>query len=190
MNTYSEEIREEDFAELIRQNNHAAMKALYNKYIRYLTAVCSRYLDNEDDVRDVLQDTFMKIFSSIGNFVYRGNGSLKSWLAKITVNETLGFIKRNGRLEFVPIDNENLDVENEEPEIDNIPLSAIQNMIRELPPGYRTIFNLYVFEEKSHKEIASILNIRESTSASQLHRAKAILADKIRKFQLLTDFAR
>lgn len=63
-------------------------------------------------------------------------------------------------------------------------------MIRELKPGYRTIFNLYVFEEKSHKEIASILNIKESTSASQLHRAKAILADKIRKYQTLTPYAR
>ncbi len=190
MNSYSEEIREEDFAALIRQNNHAAMKALYDKYVRYLAAICSRYLNNDEDVRDVLQESFIKIFSSIGNFVYHGKGSMKNWLAKITVNETLRFIKINGRLEFVPIDNENQDIENEEPEIDSIPLSAIQNMIRELPSGYRTIFNLYVFEEKSHKEIASILNIKESTSASQLHRAKAILADKIRKFQLLNDFTR
>jgi RNA polymerase sigma factor, sigma-70 family len=186
MQKNSEEIREDKLAELIRQNNPVAMRTLYNRYVRFLTAICSRYLDNEDDVSDVLQDAFIKIFSSIGNFVYLGNGSLKNWLAKITINETLRFIKLKGRLDFVSIDDEYLNIENEEPEIDDVPLSVIQDMIRELPPGYRTIFNLYVFEEKSHKEIASILNIKESTSASQLHRAKAILADRIRKFQTLT----
>ncbi|MBJ2193195.1 MAG: RNA polymerase sigma factor [Muribaculaceae bacterium] len=190
MRTCSEDIREDKLAEMARQDNPVAMKTLYNRYVRYLTAICSRYIDNEDDVRDVLQDAFLKIFSSIDKFTYLGEGSLKSWLAKVTVNETLRFIKRNGRLDFVSLEKENIDIEDDEPELDNIPISEIHNMIRELKPGYRTIFNLYVFEEKSHKEIASILNIKESTSASQLHRAKAILADKIRKYQTLTPYAR
>ena len=71
----------------------------------------------------------------------------------------------------------------EEPDTDNLSADVIQGMIRELPDGYRTVFNLYVFEEKSHKEIAAMLGITESTSASQFHRAKALLASKIREYR-------
>ena len=68
------------------------------------------------------------------------------------------------------------------PEIEKIPQPAIMEMIRALPSGYRTIFNLYVFENKSHKEIADLLHIKESTSASQLHRAKAMLREEINRY--------
>ena len=71
----------------------------------------------------------------------------------------------------------------DETDFEEIPASAILEMIQALPPGYRTVFNLYVFEEKSHKEIASILNITENTSASQLHRAKNILARQINEYR-------
>ena len=71
----------------------------------------------------------------------------------------------------------------EEPEVEDVPIEIIHRFIRELPPGYRTIFNLYVFEEQSHHEIAQRLGISESTSASQLHRAKAILAQKIKEYK-------
>ena len=73
----------------------------------------------------------------------------------------------------------------DETDIEGIPLTALHAMIRDLPVGYRTILNLYVFEEKSHKEIAALLGIKENTSASQYHRAKNILAEKIRKYHNL-----
>ena len=73
--------------------------------------------------------------------------------------------------------------EDVEPEVEDVPIDVIHRFIRELPPGYRTIFNLYVFEEQSHREIAQRLGISESTSASQLHRAKAILAQKIKEYK-------
>jgi RNA polymerase sigma-70 factor (ECF subfamily) len=73
--------------------------------------------------------------------------------------------------------------EDAEPEVEDVPIDVIHRFIRELPPGYRTIFNLYVFEEQSHREIAQRLGISESTSASQLHRAKAILAQKIKEYK-------
>ena len=139
MQKNSEEIREDKLAELIRQNNPVAMRTLYNRYVRFLTAICSRYLDNEDDVSDVLQDAFIKIFSSIGNFVYLGNGSLKNWLAKITINETLRFIKLKGRLDFVSIDDEYLNIENEEPEIDDVPLSVIQDIASRIPHNFQSL---------------------------------------------------
>ncbi len=159
-----------------------AMKTVYSTYIRYLAAICSRYIVNNEDVKDVLQDSFLKIFSGIASFEYRGRGSLKGWITKITVNETLKFLQKNNRFEFVEISEKEHDKPDEEPDVDALPSSVLFNLIRELPDGYRTIFNLYVIENKSHKEIAKLLDIKESTSASQLHRAKSLLATKIRQY--------
>lgn len=158
------------------------MKMVYSTHIRYLAAICSRYILNNEDVKDVLQDSFLKIFSGISSFEYRGKGSLKGWITKITVNETLKFLQKNHRFEFVEISEKEHDCPDEEPDIDSLPSSVLFNLIRELPDGYRTIFNLFVIENKSHKEIAKLLDIKESTSASQLHRAKSLLAAKIRQY--------
>lgn len=167
---------------LVKQGNAMAMKTVYSTYIRYLAAICSRYIVNNEDVKDVLQDSFLKIFSGIASFEYRGRGSLKGWITKITVNETLKFLQKNNRFEFVEISEQEHDKPDEEPDVDALPSSVLFNLIRELPDGYRTIFNLYVIENKSHKEIAKLLDIKESTSASQLHRAKSLLATKIRQY--------
>ena len=104
-------------------------------------------------------------------------------MARIVLNETLKFIHPSGRPVFVPLPEDMTDIADELPDLNGVPLPTIHQMIRELPQGYRTIFNLYVFEEKSHKEIASMLGIKESTSASQLHRAKAILAKKVNAYK-------
>lgn len=167
---------------LVKQGDAMAMKTVYSTYIRYLAAICSRYIVNNEDVKDVLQDSFLKIFSGIASFEYRGRGSLKGWITKITVNETLKYLQKNNRFEFVEISEQEHDKPDEEPDVDALPSSVLFNLIRELPDGYRTIFNLYVIENKSHKEIAKLLDIKESTSASQLHRAKSLLATKIRQY--------
>lgn len=167
----------------VKQGEPTAMRAVYDTYIRHLTAVCSRYIVNSEDAKDVLQESFLKIMSGITEFDYRGEGSLKGWLTKVTVNEALKFLQRHNRFNFVEITPEVHDHAEEQPDIDSLPSSEIFRMIRELPDGYRTIFNLYVIENKSHREIASMLNITENTSASQLHRAKALLAAKIRQHQ-------
>lgn len=167
---------------LVKQGDDMAMRTVYSTYIRYLTAICSRYVVNKEDVKDILQDSFLKIFSNIALFEYRGKGSLKGWLTKITVNETLKFLKKNKRLEFVEISEQDHDQPDEEPDVDALPSSVLFDLICKLPDGYRTIFNLYVIENKSHKEIAKLLDIKESTSASQLHRAKSLLATRIRQY--------
>lgn len=170
---------------LVRQGDATAMRKVYSTYIRYLAAVCSRYIVNTEDVKDVLQNSFMKVFSNIASFEYQGKGSLKGWITRITVNESLKFLQRNNRFEFIEISEQQHDRADEEPEVDTIPTSVLFNLIRELPDGYRTIFNLYVIENKSHKEIAKLLDIKENTSASQLHRAKSLLATKIRQYNTL-----
>lgn len=160
------------------------MKALYDRYAGFLTAVCSRYIENKEDVKDLMQDSFIRIFSSIGSFEYRGEGSLKAWMSRIVINNTLKYIRDNIQKGMISIDEDIPDVPDEEiPEISEIPPSVIQEMIRRLPEGYRTVFNLFVFEEKSHKEIAMLLGIKENSSASQLHRAKALLAGWIREYR-------
>ena len=173
---------EQQMLDLVRQGDAMAMKRMYSTYVRYLAAVCSRYVVNSEDVKDVLQDCFLKIFSKIDSFEYKGKGSLKGWITKITVNESLKFLQRNNRFEFVEISEHDHERPDEEPDIDALPSELLFNLIRELPDGYRTIFNLYVIENKSHKEIAKLLDIKESTSASQLHRAKSLLATKIKKY--------
>ncbi len=188
--TFSEKDSELELVQRIRKGNSSAMKDLYNNYINYLAAVCSRYIIAEADLKDVLQESFIKIYTSIDKFEYRGAGSLKAWMTRIVVNESLTFLKKSNRFDFVQHEWELPDTTTEEdqtPDADDIPAHVIQEMIRELPAGYRTVFNLYVFEDKSHKEIASILNINENTSASQLHKAKNKLAEKINEYKKTPD---
>ena len=156
------------------------MKMLYDKYVGYLTAVCARYIPDDDDVKDILQEAFIKAFQSLDRFSWRGEGSLKAWLTRIVVNDSLKALRRKKPLSLSPTLAES--VQDEEPAFEAVPLPVIQGMIRKLPDGYRTVFNLFVFEDKSHKEIASLLGIKENSSASQLFHAKALLARWIKDY--------
>ena len=156
------------------------MKMLYDRYVGYLTAVCARYIQDDDDVKDILQEAFIKVFKSMDRFSWRGNGSLKAWLTRIVVNDSLKALRRKKPLSLSATLAE--PVEEEEPAFEAVPMDVIQGMIRKLPDGYRTVFNLFVFEDKSHKEIASLLGIKENSSASQLFHAKAMLARWIKDY--------
>ena len=166
---------------------------LYERNVGYLAGVCARYLPDDEDVKDLLQDAFIKIFDSMGKFRYRGEGSLRAWMTRIVVNDALKALRPRGRLFSMRQDADSGKLagtlaepvsEGPDPPVDGIPLETLLEMIRALPPGYRTVFNLFVFEEKSHKEIARILGIRENSSASQLHHAKALLCEKIKEYKL------
>ena len=153
----TENDNEQEMLRGIQRGDAAAAQALYRSHVRYLSAIASRYIACEEDLRDVLQDCFLKIFSSIASFTYQGPGSLKGWMAKITLNETLKFIRKSGRLEFTELNRQEAEPTDEDPDTEDIPTDAIYRMIRELPDGYRTIFNLHVVEGKKHKEIARLL---------------------------------
>lgn len=176
-------ISEKELINLIHKEEQKAKYLMYKKYIRYLTAICSRYISCDEDIKDILQESFFKILTRIERFEYRGEGTLKAWMSRIVLNETLKWLKSNQRFEIVELDNERLDLTVTEPDTEGIPTDEIYKMIRELPVGYRTVFNLFVIEEKSHKEIAKLLGIKENSSASQLHRAKALLAEKINRYR-------
>ena len=168
----------------MKDGDTSAPKALYCAYAGYLTGVCARYLSAPDDVKDVLHDSFLHIFESMGSFEYRGAGSLKAWLTRIVINQSLQFIRHAYRTEILSQTLEAEEpVDDEPPQLEGLSMETLHQLIRELPPGYRTVFNLYVFEQKSHKEIASLLNIKEASSASQFHRAKSLLAARIKEIQ-------
>jgi len=179
-----ENISERELLRLIRQGDTRAMKGLYLRHIGYLKAVCSRYVAANDDVMDILHDSFVKILTSVGSFTPRGEGSLRSWMTRIVANESINFLRRNGRMGTALDESSAMAVESgEPPDADDIPPDRLHEMIRQLPAGYRTVLNLYVFEGLSHKEIARLLGIKESSSASQFHRAKSILAKKIKEYK-------
>lgn len=181
---FSKETGEERWLQKALDGDNKAMEWIYRRHVRYLYALCSRYITDDEDIKDVLQDAFVKIFSSLNKFKYRGDGSLKAWMARITLNETLTFLRNSSRISFASIDDTGMDIPDNAPvETEGIPTDIIHQFVRELPDGYRTVFNLYVIDDKSHKEIAAMLGIKQTTSASQLFKAKAMLARKIKQYR-------
>jgi RNA polymerase sigma-70 factor (ECF subfamily) len=177
---------EKHLVERARAGERTAVRKLYERYVESLTAVCMRYIPDANDVKDVLQIGFVKIFNSLDKFEDRGEGYLQAWMTRIIVNEALKFLRETKKSDSVSYMADLPDIQDDNPDDDDgfsqVPREEIMKMIRALPEGYRTVFNLYVFEDRSHKEIAQLLGITESTSASQLHRAKAILAKQIKEF--------
>ena len=177
---------EEDIAKGIRKGDNRAMRHFYAQYGGLLAAACSRYVNNDDDVKDLMQDAMVNIIQNIDNFTYKGKGSLRAWATRIVVNQALNFVKSQKRFHdtFADKDLGNLSLaDNEEPDISDVPAEVIHRLISQLPDGYRTVFNLFAIEGKSHKEIAALLGIKSDTSASQFFRAKNILAKQIENYK-------
>ena len=184
--TFRKETEEERWLRKALDGDNTAIEWIYRKHVRYLSALCSRYITEDEDIKDVLQESFIKIFTSLDSFKYRGEGALKAWMTKITLNETLKFVRNNSRLPIDSTDDKDMNIaDGDSMETEDIPTDVLHQFIRELPDGYRTVFNLYVIDDKGHKEIAQLLGIKENTSASQLHKAKSMLAQKIKHYRTI-----
>lgn len=167
----------------LQEGDKTAAREFYALYADTMAGVCSRYIADEEDLKDVFQNALVHIFSHITDFQYCGAGSLEAWATKVVVNESLKFLRTKKRHEMLPMDDGVLDeVEEEFPSFNEISSDAIREMLSRLPTGYRTVLNLYVFEGKSHQEIAHLLGIKKDSSASQLLRARKMLAKMIRKY--------
>lgn len=166
-----------------KKQDRNAQKVLYERYAPVMMAVCMRYCREEEAARDLLHDGFIRAFTQIGSF--SGKGSFEGWLRRIFVNLALeNFRKEKQKNRFLEeysylSAHESDDDADDLLDIENIPREEVLEMIRNLPPGYRTVFNLFIFEEMSHKEIARMLGINEAASRSQFFRAKTILKNKI-----------
>lgn len=179
---------ERDISRGCKRGNANAQRALFDQYSPHLMATIFRYVGNDDDAKDVLQDTFVKAFTMIDSFVWSGQGSLKAWITRIAVNTSLNFLRSRRRIGALTVDTADLDDPPDIAEdatadqVNSLDASTILDMVAELPDGYRTVFNLYCLDGYSHKEIAEQLGINEKSSASQLTRAKALLAQKIKNY--------
>ena len=173
--------KEEAIVRKLSKGDATAIDLLYATYAPHLTAVCARYIPRKDDMKDVLQEAFIKMFSNASGFNYRGKGSLKAWATRIVINESLLFLRRIATSGMVFTDKDLPDQTDETPDVSTLNAEEITAMIGRLPPGYRMVFNLYVVEGMSHQQISELLGIKVDTSASQLHKAKAMLARMIKE---------
>ncbi len=153
---------------------------LYKRFSPKMYAVCLRYAGNADDAQDILQDGFIKIYKNLARF--RSEGSFEGWIRRIIVNTSIEHLRRKTYLKPIDEKEENTIPYKEKSVLDNLGEKDIMNLIRELSPGYRTVFNMYVVEGYTHKEIGDILGISDGTSKSQLARARMILQDLVVKY--------
>lgn len=150
------------------------------QYIEPMLLLCLRYIAAKEDAREVAMDAFLKFFNGINDFEYRGEGSVSAWLKRITINCCLMFLRKRS-VSFDQItDNDFYTGMAGSDSIDgHLNAKDILKLVHALPAGCKTVFNLYVFEQMGHKDIAALLGITEGTSKSQLHLARKILKDKI-----------
>jgi len=155
-------------------NDPSAQRELYNRYSPKMLSVCYRFGNSREDAEDMLQEGFIKIFTQIHTF--QNKGAFEGWIRRIIVHTCINFLKKNKKF------SNNIDLEQadylevkEETMPSVMQARQIIECIRQLPLGYRTVLNLYAMEGYSHKEIAEMLDIEESTSRSQYTRAKVML---------------
>jgi len=156
-----------------------AQRELYLRFKDVLFTLCLKYCKNTPEAEDNLQDSFLDIYKNIKK--YKQTGSFEGWMKRITINNAINKYKKDRFINIII--NEDL-TEAEDVTINpskvNLPLNTILNTVQELPNRYRLVFNLYQLDNYSHKEIAKLLDISESTSKSNLHRAKLILKEKLK----------
>ena len=171
-----------DIKDLIKgclEGNRRDQELLYRRHAGKLYAVCLQYSGNDDEAKDILQEGFIKIFENLHN--YKFEGSFEGWMRRITVNTALEkYRSRNNLYKVEDIDQiAETDYEPDAEDYSGLEASDLLGIIRELPPKYRMIFNLYAIEGYSHKEISKMVSISEGTSKSNLSRARIILQRRV-----------
>lgn len=160
------------------KGNSKAQRALFDKFAPKMLAVCQRYLRNNQEAEDVLQDGFVKVFQKIVDF--KMEGSLEGWIRRIVVNTALDTIRRNKKLlDDVQVEEAQYKVSFTDHQFDGMDLAQLMKLINEMPDGYRIVFNMFAIEGYSHKEIADTLGVTENTSKSQYSRARAFLRTQL-----------
>ena len=159
---------------------------MYNRYAEDMMILCLRYINSPEDAKEAMMDGFLSFFKNIGGFEYRGEGSVKAWLKKITINHCLMRLRKAHAPETAYEENVHDQAETDGAIFGRLAAKEILALLQALPDGYRTVFNLYVFEELGHREIGDLLGISENTSKSQLHRARAMMKAKLEEAERKT----
>jgi len=175
------ELSEERLTRLCQQTDEKAQRMLYDRYANQMFRVCYRYIKREEDTEDVVANGFIKVFLNINRFEYRGKGSLNGWIKRIMINESLMFLRKRNPLSQA-IDAADVQIKDTFQCDQELLAQDIYKLVRKLPKGYRTVFNMYVIDGYTHREIADHLNVSENTSKSQLSKARAHLRKMLEKY--------
>lgn len=161
-----------------KREDRLAQKELYEKYSRKMMGVCLRYVNDRETARDLLQEGFVRVFTYIGT--YSGSGSFEGWMRKIFVNGALEYLRHSDVLrEATGLESTAELAQTDGSVISSMSAKELMALVGKLPTGFRTVFNLFAIEGYSHKEIADMLHITESTSRSQFLRARGVLRKMI-----------
>ena len=176
----NQNITESDLIKGCVGGDRRMQEELYRRFSPRMYAVCLRYAGNAEEAEDILQEGFIKVFKKLDSF--RSEGSFEGWVRRVFVNTAIEHFRRKRYLMPVTEKEENSIEGKYLSVLDNLAEKDILALVQELSPGYRTVFNMYVVEGYTHKEIADMLGISEGTSKSQLSRAKVILQDMVKQF--------
>ncbi|MBO9562774.1 MAG: sigma-70 family RNA polymerase sigma factor [Niastella sp.] len=172
-----------DLIQRCKNGEHRAQRQLFDQYCTPMYNVCLRYLRSDFDAEEALSKGFTKVFAGMGRFNYEGEAALKAWIKKIMINECLMLLRSKNNFSLVPI-TEASDIMHHDARLENMDTRYILECIAALPAGYRTVLNLYIVEAYKHHEIAAMLGIAESTSRSQLNKAKQALKEKLLQYNI------
>ncbi len=178
---------DDELIKLCHKQNRTAQKLLFDKFSGKMMTICRRYARDRHEAEDFLQDSFIRVFKYLKQ--YKSQGSLEGWIRKTVVNTILRAIQNRAKFLYTELSSSEYEITLASDALDILENEEILLLIGQLPEGYRLIFNLYVLEGFTHKEIAETLGITESTSRSQLVRAKNSLRKSfIRLNKLSTNY--
>ena len=170
---------EQELIDQCLKNNRHAQELLFNNHYDSLYVLAMRYLGDHHDTEDAIICSFTRVYKNLNGFTFQGKGSLGKWIRTILINESLRILKKRNAFTFENEADQN-EVRSLQPDgLQQLHNADIIRLIEQLPIGYRTVFNLFIIEGYSHKEIASMLGISENTSKSQLSKARNQLIEKL-----------
>ena len=169
--------------EKCRSNDPQAQRELYQHFASKMYPVALRYAKDTAEAQDILQNSFIKVFTKTD--YYQGKGSLEGWIRRVIINTAIEHLRKN-KINFLSIDQVEHHPGSSCNSLAHLDYKDLLAIIQQLPVGYRTVFNLYAIEGYGHKEIAEMLQINEGSSKSQLSRARSWLQKRIQKMEELT----
>ena len=172
-------LNEEELVKRCKANDRHAQEFLFNQFYKDLYLIAMRYLSDHHNAEDAVIQSYSRVFKSLKNFSYDGQGSLGRWVRTILIHESIRLLKKKSLIQFSE-DIKQLDIQHSDANgLQQMQASDITRMIEKLPTGYRTVFNLFVVEGYTHREIAQTLGISENTSKTQLKKARNHLMNNI-----------
>lgn len=176
-------ITDNELVEACLKGSADAQRLLFERYSGRMMGLCLRYAGSREEAEDMLQEGFIRVFEKLDKF--SGTGAFSGWMSTVIVNSALIMIRKKKREGYQEDIDEVSDLRNDEVDVlSQMSANELMAVVQQMPQGYRTVFNLFAIEGYAHKEIADMLDITESTSKTQFHKAKAFLRKELEKLNI------